>query len=809
MSSIWQDLRYGARQLARNPGFTAVAVLTLALGIGANTAIFSVFNHGFLHSLPFKEENRLVRLYDYSLLPSGERTTFNCSGPDFLAIRDQNTVFEGVVALRADSMNLLEGEAPEHVSVVSASPQWISILGLTKLHGRSFTSEEEQEGSDSSAAMISDRLWKRHFGADLGAVGEKLRLQERTYTVVGVLPPGFHFPYEADVWVPETVNTDIRRPVDYAVFARLRPGVDLAKVNSELETIAARQAQAFPERNQRIGFLAEPARNTFLDTNEEALVLALLGAVGFLLLIVSANVTSLLLARLLNRQKEAAVRAALGASRGRLLRQFVTESVLLFLLGGAAGLLLTLWLRDYLHVLIPRVLRSELAMGRLELDFRVLGFTLGVSVLCGAFCGALASLRAVGPSSFALLKGGIGISDSRTSRRLLQALVVSEIALTLVLLVGAGMMVLQFQRLQHAELGFATRNLLTLRAALPEARYASGSQRVNLVRQALEVIERLPGVTSAAITTVNPLGGGTWGARVTLEGHEADSSQADLIVHHRLVSPGFFRTMGIPLRQGRYFSDQDNETSQPVVIVDERMAQHYWPGESALGKRIKRGRPDSPYPWLTIIGVVGPIKDIGDYHDTWYLPYQQNPLAPSAETLHLMVRTTRDPLTLSRPAGRALWTLDSHLAVSEVTPMDRYYAATLSGERLSAMIFTIFASSGLLLAGLGLFGLMSYVVGQRTREIGIRRALGARPESILRMVLAQGMALAALGISVGLSAALVLTRVLRGQLFGVTDIGGLTYAVVSLLLAGVALLASYLPARRAMRVDPMTALRYE
>jgi putative ABC transport system permease protein len=325
----------------------------------------------------------------------------------------------------------------------------------------------------------------------------------------------------------------------------------------------------------------------------------------------------------------------------------------------------------------------------------------------------------------------------------------------------------------------------------------------------LEEIRRVPGVASAALTTVNPLGGWTWGARISVEGREAVSPQTDLIVHHRLISPDFFRTMGIPLRQGRPFSDLDNQDNQPVVIVDERMAKHFWPGESPIGQRVKRGRPDSPHPWLTVVGVVGTVRDFGDYQDTWYLPYRQNPMAPSGERLYLMVRTTGDPMGVARPVGRALWSIDDHLAIAEISAMDRYYAASLSSERLSVLIVAVFASCGLLLAGLGQFGVMSYVVAQRTREIGIRRALGARQVDIVRMVLAEGMALAVLGIGLGLSAALVLTRALRGQLFGITPTSNPSYAVMGVLLMGVALLACYLPARRATRVDPMTALRYE
>ncbi len=806
LEMLAQDAGYALRLMRKNLGFTTVAVLTLALGIGANTAIFSVANNIFLRPLPFHEAGRLVRLLDYTLAPSGERRTVNMSNLNFATIREQNRVFEGVVSQRGHNFSLTGGEAPERVSVVTVSKGWLEVHGIRLGLGRSFTEEEGQQGTDSGVALISHSLWQRRFGGSPAVLGKRVTLDNRSFTVIGVLTPGFRYPYDADLWVPATPDLAQRRGHDLNVVALLKPRVTLEQAQADLERIARQLAADFPDTNYGFGLMAVPLRERFME-GDDRIPLVLLGVVGFFLLIACLNVANLLLARFVSRQKEVAIRAALGASRTRQVRQFFTESLLLSLLGGGSGLLLVFWSAPYLDVLVPRVLRGQLALGDVGIDVSVLGFNLTLSVLTSLFFGAAPAFQAAGQDPQSLLKEGGRSHTDGGSRRLLAALVVGEIALALVLLAGAGIMIKNLQQLQRFDAGFETRNLLTTQFSLDEARYADAGTRATLVEEVLTVVRNTPGVVEAGLTSVNPLCCGDWGARVVVEGKQPGPGEDPIVIHHRYITSGLLEAMGVPLLQGRYFTEQDRVGAQNVVIIDEQMTHNFWPGEDPIGKRIRGTAPGSP--WRTVIGVVGYVENAGDYTETWYLPFFQDPMGSSNDIVHLMVRIAIDPSGLVRPIQSAIWEVDRNLAFSQTTTMDRLYSDTLSQDRMGTVVLGLFAAFGLVLAALGIYGVMSYAVGRQTHEFGIRMALGAQVGDIRRLVLRRGMLLAVAGVTLGLIGTRVLAGLLTDVLTEVDPVDPIILIAASVLLAGVALLACYLPARRATKVDPMVALRCE
>jgi putative ABC transport system permease protein len=804
MQTLIQDLRYAFRILVKNPTFTFITLFTLSVGIGGNTAIFSVLNNVFFRPLPFEDEQSLVRLRDYTVTPSGEVSIYNTADRNFNIIREQNKVFSGVVAQRGQNLTLI-GETPERVSVVSVSSDSWSTMGVKPILGRVFSSDEERLGPGSGAALIGYGLWQRRFGGDSTIVGKPLTLDDRIYNVIGVLPKGYNFPYDAEVWL--TAQIDPAGDDDSAVFARLKPGVDLEQARIDLGQVAQRIREQFPETSTGYGIDIKPLRESLLG-EEHKISILLLAVVGFFLLIACVNVANLLLSRSVIRQKEFAIRAALGAGRWRLIRQLLSESLLLSILGGLGGLILTLWISRNLVVLIPSNLTKQLNLADVIIDARVLGFTTAVSILTGVIFGLVPAIKVSVIDLQTFLKdGGRSGSGSGRSRKLLNAFAVSQISLALVLLTGAGLMIENIQRQLRQDLGFETKNLLTMQISFPQSRYSNGQQRSEAVKQIIQNIRNVPGVASVGVTTANPLGGGTWWAPVAVEGTETVAPDASQFVNHRLVSPEIFESMGIPLLKGQFFEAQDSERSQEVVIISSKMARQFWPSEDPIGKRIRVNRSGTNL--RTVIGVVGDVKDSGEKELTWYLPYYQNASNPFAESIHLMIRTETEPGNLIKAVQGAIWEADKNLAAYKITAMDQYYSETLSKDRLGTVLTVFFASFGLILAALGIFGVISYAVIQRTHEIGIRLALGAEPGDILRLVMREGVKLVIIGVLIGSIAAIALTRLALSFIQNVDSINPFMLVALLLILIGIALLATFIPARRAAKVDPMIAMRCE
>ena len=807
MDGLWQDLRYGVRLLKRTPRNSAIAVAILALGIGANTAMFSAVNHLLLRPLPFPAGERLVRVRDAVTGANGQLHPFNMSARNVMALRAHTEIFDGLVAFSGNNMTLLGADVPERVSVVFQSEGNDETLAITPVIGRGFSAEEQRRGLDSGVALSSYALWQSHFGGSRDALGTTFRLDAREMTLIGVLPQGYAFPYDAQLWVP-TVLDPADRGGNFAVFGRMRPGVTLAQVRSALPAVAAQIRQQFPDTWATYSFHVLALRESLLD-NQDGPIRALSNVVLFVLLTACINVATLLLARSVTRRREFAIRAILGAGSGRHLRQLVSESLVLAGLGCAAGILLAEWLAPITARLIPSDISQQLGLATLHTDWRVGSFAVGVSVASAIIAG---SIPAFGiwktDPQFALADGGRTMSGGRAGRRLLGALIVTETALTLVLLAGAGLVIQNFARLRSADLGIATRGLLTLSLTPSPAAHAPGAARAGLVRQIVEQVEATPGVASAGVTTVNPIGGGTVGAAVITEQSAARDPDAVFNINHRLITPRLFDTMGIRILRGRAFTTEDREGTQPVAIVSAQLAERFWPGDDAIGKRLRIARADAP--WVTVVGVAGNVRDSyqpGVPVETWYLPFDQQAASAAAGRFYLMVRADRDPLPLAYSVQRAIWRVDKTLAPYRVSSMDAYYDQSIARERLGAGFMLALAAFGLALAMLGVYGVMAFSVAQRTGEIGIRMALGARPGDILPLVMRRGLALIAAGVGIGSLAAVWLNRLLTGFLtqIGALDPGVLAGAAALILIAAVA--ACLAPALSAMRLDPVVALK--
>ncbi len=811
METLWQDIRFGARLLVRKPGFAAIAILTLALGIGANTAIFSVLNATLLRPLPYKDADGLVLVWGTA--HGAEIGTRNqISFTDMEDWRQQSHAFEGMVAYTGWSPILSGDFEAERMGGMQVSDGYFTLMKTEALLGRVLLPEEQEEGKD-LVAVISYGFWQRKFGGDPGVVGKTVALNSRTYTVIGVLPKDFSslpaslVDRPADVYRPlaEKYAEDERSSRHLRGIARLKPAVGIEQAQGELDVISREMERLHPRDDKNRGVRVVTLYEDLVG-NLRTPLLVLQAAVILVLLIGCANVANLLLGQATVRRRELAVRAALGAGRSRLIRQTLTESLLLAAAGGALGFLLASWGTSLIQALGAKVI-PELA--RVELDFRVLAFTMGFTLLTGIVFGLAPALQTSQGNLGEWLKEGARGSSGRQGR-VRSLLVVSEVALALVLLTSAGLLVKSFLRLRGVDPGFDPQSVLTAEVALPYAKYPAGPRQVAFFRELMERLSRQPGVRFAAATSVLPESGGFDTTSVAIEGREVAIGELPYWDRY-MVTPDYFRALGIPLRRGRLLEQSDNEQAPLVALINETTARLYWPNQDPLGQRIRVptfGVPFEKAPWRTVVGVVGDVRQYGldaPRSSQFYVPHAQNP----AGYVTLVVRTATDPLALGPALRREVRAVDKDQPLTSIATMEEVLADSVAGRRFSMTLLGVFAAGALGLAAVGLYGVIAYSVAQRTQEIGIRMALGALPGDVLKLVIGQGMALVAIGVALGLAATLAVTRVLESLLFEVSARDPLTFALVPLGLAAVALAACYLPARRALRIDPLIALRYE
>ncbi len=809
MNGVRQDLRFGLRQAARSPGFTALAVLTLAAGIGANTAIFGVVNAVLLAPLPYEDPDRLVMIWGQNLAKGSELDLV--SAPEFAAWSSHGPLFDRIAASRDASYSLTGSGEPESIFGYRFSAGFFGVLGVDPLLGRTFLPEEDRPGGD-RVVVLSHRLWQRRFGSDPGILGAPITLSDSAYTVIGVMPPGFQHPPGCELWTPLALDPEPaadRSRRFLRVMARLRRGVTIAAAQEGMDAIMAGIEAEWPDSNTGQRASVVSLRQERVGDVQPAL-LVLLGAVGFVLLIACANAAHLTLARATARRKEIAIRAALGAGLPRLFRQLLTESALLSAAAGALGLLIAFWLVALLVTIFPKNI-ANLRMPIVEeipIDGRVLGFTLLIAALSGLATGLAPAWRAARTDPARAL--GAGTRDAASGaegRRVRAALVVAETAIAVVLLAGAGLMARSFLRLQRSDLGIDPDQVLSAQVFLPRSRYADAGARSRFVESVVERLRVLPGVRSAGATNFLPLSG-FWGTiNFTVEGVAEPRPGLEPEADNRVASSDYFRTTGMRLIAGREFTDGDREGAPQVAIVNETMVRRYFQGGDPVGGRLNLGGREEPS-WWEVVGVVADVKSFGpdqEAHAEIFRPFAQVPFPLVA----FVVRTDSDPESLAAAARRAVWEVDKDQPVLKALGMRQLAAESVAPRRISTLLMGAFALMAIALAAVGIYGVMTYAVSLRTHEIGVRMALGARSADILRLVIREGMGLTLSGLALGLLAALGLTRFLESMLFGVDPGDPATLACVTTLLAAVSFAAACVPARRAARVDPMVALRQE
>ncbi|HKP35720.1 MAG TPA: ABC transporter permease [Pyrinomonadaceae bacterium] len=804
MGSIFKDIRYAIRSLSKHPGFTAIAVITLALGIGANTAIFSVVNAVLLRPLPFNDPERLVWLWD----TAPQLATIPTSLPDFLGWKEQNRSFEHLAAYQSGSVFIDAGDGTTDTPVGLVTPELFSVFKVSPILGRTFTNEETLPGRF-RVAVLSHSIWQNRFGSDPNVTSRTLQLNGATYAIIGVMPAGFSYPNRAELWRPLPIDPARLDPGPHYlnVVGRLKPGVTLAQAQADMSTIAARLSEQYKEKNAGHGVKLEHLTNVVVGDIGLALYV-LLAAVGFVLLIACANLANLMLARVGARQKEIALRTALGASRMRIVRQLLIESVMLALCGGVLGLMLAFWAVSWVVSLsadtIPRV-------REISIDPRVAGFTLLVSVLTGVLFGLAPALQVSRPDLTDALKESGRTTAGLRRNRLRSVLVISEVALSLVLLVGAGLMIRSFAKLNQVDPGFKPAQVMSLGVAILRLKYPEDQHVAQVYSQILERAAAVPGVVSVGAISDLPLMGSNTSDSFTIEGRPPIPKEMEPSTEYHVVTPRYFESMGIPLLSGRDFANTDTRQSPNVVVINDAFARRHFAGENPLGHRLKlQGQERDP---LLIVGVVGNVRQLGldqQPPPEVFVPFLQDPLSTTYQrAMTIVARSQSDPGAIAGPLKAAVTSVDKSLPVFAFKPMTEYMHDSLARRRFSLILLSIFSGVALVLAAIGIYGVISYGVTQRTHEMGIRMALGAKPRDVLRLVVRQAMLLALVGVGIGLVASLMLTRLMKSLLFSVSVTDPTTFLAIAMLMTFIALLACLIPALRATRVDPLIALRYE
>lgn len=811
MDSIIKDIRYGVRGLLKHPGFTALIVFTLALGIGASTAIFSVVDSVLLRRLPYATASRIVAIQE--LNPAGKQT--QVTSANFLDWRAQNSVFEHLAAIKQTTSNLALSDHAERIDLAQTNANFFDVFGITPQYGRLFIPQDEQAGHE-PVVVVSNALWQRRFGSDPSLVGKPITLNGKNYTVVGIAPAGFQYPDKTEAWVPPlklvpelwpSQDVTQTRGMGYlAAVATLKPGVSLPQAAAEMETITARLRQQYPDSNNtRLNRVVSLHEHLVGDNNK--LLWLLLGAVTFVLLIGCANVANLLLASGASRQKEMAIRAALGASRARVVRQLFTESTVLALTGGAVGLLIAYWGLAAITKLLPADFPR---LNEIHMNLRVLAFTFAASVLTGILFGLVPALQISRPDVQETIKEtGRGVSGNRRQSRFRQALIVVEVALSVVLLVGAGLLFRSFLRLQSVNTGFVSEHVWTAKLTPSGTSYKTQDDYNRFYNQVLQKVSAVPGVQDAGVINTLLLDKGpTAGFRI--DGRPITTPDKWPSANYRSVSSNYFRAMGIPVLQGRAYTDRDTTNSPLVMIVNQKLADEEFSGENPIGKRITFGNTDDNQQpvWFEIVGVVANVRS---------LELREEPIAEVYfaalqdywPAMSLVVRSSVDSPNLTAAVIQIVNEVDKSVPVSNAQMMDHVVSASITQPRFNLFLLGLFSTVAMLLSAAGIYGITAYTVTQRTHELGIRIALGAQVSDVLKMILGEGMAVIGIGLVIGLAAAFALVRLLRSFLFGVGEKDPFTFVAITLLLLFVALLACYIPARRATKVDPLEALRYE
>ena len=810
MQTMWQDLRYGVRMLHKQRSFTLITVLTLALGIGANTAIFSVVNGVLLRSLPYAEPERLVMIKEQR----GNGNPAQVTPANFLDWRSQNSVFEQIAAIATREVNLTGAGEPERISLAIASANLFELLGAKPQLGRTFRRDEEQAGH-APVVVMSHGLWQRRFGGDNGLIGQTIALDGRSYTVIGIAPPGFQYPGKTEGWIaPLRLAPELNAEMDVtavrgfgylSAIARLKPGVSVKQAQAEMDAITGRLRQQYPETNGN-RFNRVVSLHSFLVGDVKTPLLVLLGAVGCVLLIACANVANLFLARNATRQREIAIRTALGASRSRVLRQLMTESLLLALCGGAIGCWLAWWGVDLLLTIAPRDLPRA---PEIVVNVPVLVYMLALSVLTGLVSGLAPAWQISRmETNVALGETTRGVAGSARKSRLRSALIVMEVALSLLLLVGAGLLFRSFTRLQSIKPGFDPQQVLTMRLSPTGEQYRTVEQQRAFYEQVLQGVTKLPGVQAVGAINTLPLGRGPQ-AGFRIEGRPLVPASQLQGANNRIITPDYFRVLGIPLVQGRAFDDRDQSNTTDVLIINQTLARQNFPNEDPIGKRISFATNERGQPlWFEIIGVTSDIRTLDLQNEPasdFFVLHRQ----VSVGGMSLVIRRSGEPESVVPSVRQVVHEIDSNQPISEIRMLEQIVYESVARPRFNLWLLGLFAGLALVLAAAGIYGVMSYTVSQRTHELGIRIALGAQQLDVIKLVIVQALKLVFTGVLIGLGGALALTRLMKTLLFGVSATDPLTYVVIALLLTIVALLACYVPARRAMNVDPMVALRID